>query len=72
MSLRFRHNFTPSLTLFIFLRIIIIHQNPTPNSCEGLTTHVGTILGSHKAFAFRVRFDMVIDYKELKEIILNS
>ena len=44
-----KHNFTPSFTLFIFLRIIINHQNPTPNGFEGLIAHVGTILGSHIA-----------------------
>ena len=33
--------------LLIFLRIIVKHQNPTPNGFEGLIAHVGTILGSH-------------------------
>ena len=49
VSLRLKHNFTPSLTLFIFLGIIIKHQNLTPNGFKGLITHVGTILGSHVA-----------------------
>jgi hypothetical protein len=32
---------------FIFLRIIMKPQNPTPNGFKGLITPVGTILGSH-------------------------
>ena len=45
-SLRSKTHYTLSLTLFIFLRIFIKHQNPTPNGFKGLITHVGTILGS--------------------------